>query len=128
MQAANVGRCCYLFGMDSEELPPSVVGIIEYLAMMARGYDNHLKWNEQAKFKADLMHVRHRWTPVNTAAFRARCLREGMREEDVAELVDWLDKAKAGRRLVPQRSYRDFRFMTPAENPAPPHVSSRRDW
>ena len=32
---------------------------------MARGYGNHLKWNEVAKLKADLMNVRHRWLGVS---------------------------------------------------------------
>jgi len=105
--------------MDSVPLPPSVVGIIEHLARMARGYNNHLKWNEQAMFKADLMNVRHRWLKVDSAAFRARCIAEGMRLEDVAELVDWLDKAKTGRRLVPQKSYRTFKFPAPPEEAVP---------
>jgi len=38
---------------------------LAYLAQMARGYDNHLKWNEVAKLKADLMNVRHRWLGVS---------------------------------------------------------------
>jgi erythromycin esterase-like protein len=93
---------------------------------MARGYNNHLKWNEQAMFKADLMNVRHRWLKVDSAAFRARCIAEGMRSEDVVELVDWLNKAKAGRRLVPQKSYRAFKFPAPSEEAAPLRTS--RAW
>ena len=38
---------------------------LAYLAQMARGHDNHLKWNEVAKLKADLMNVRHRWLGVS---------------------------------------------------------------
>lgn len=114
--------------METSSLPPSVTTIIEYLARMARGYDNHLKWNKQAKFKADLMNVRHRWTRVETTAFRARCLAEGMRDEDVDDLAAWLGKAKEGRRLVPQRSYRDFRFPAPAEPAAPSQIRTSRNW
>ena len=29
--------------------------------MTAQGYGNHLKWNEEAKLKADLMNVKSRW-------------------------------------------------------------------
>jgi hypothetical protein len=111
-------------------LPPNVAGIAEFLAMMARGYDNHLKWNEQAMFKADLMNVRERWQYVDVEAFRAKCLKEGMRREDVDELVDWLKRAKAGRRLVPTRSYRTHKFKLP-DDPAefrlgaPPPISYR---
>jgi hypothetical protein len=35
-------------------------------------------------------------------------------DEDVAEVVDLVKKAQEGRRLVPQRTYRDFRFNPPA--------------
>ena len=112
-----------------EELPPSVVSIVEYLASMAKGYDNHLKWNERAMFKADLMNNTRRWTYVDVAAFKTRCLSEGMRGEDVAELVDWLKKRQAGRRVVPSRSYRDFKFNPPPEEPEPIRRSgSLLDW
>ncbi|MEU4567037.1 hypothetical protein [Micromonospora sp. NPDC023956] len=100
---------------NTEDLPPSVASIAEYLAMKAKGYDNHLKWNEQAMFKADLMNVRHRWHRVEPGAFAGKLRDEGMREEDIAELVDWLKKAQAGRRLVPDRSYREFVFNPPPE-------------
>lgn len=100
---------------DSEELSPSVSRIAEHLAAMAQGYDNHLKWNEQAKFKADLINARQRWARVTPAVFAARLRTEGMREEDIAELVEWLVKAQAGRRLAPQRTYRDFVFNPPPE-------------
>ncbi|WP_433530599.1 hypothetical protein ACQPYA_00105 [Micromonospora sp. CA-263727] len=99
----------------AEDIPPSVASIAEYLAMMARGYENHLKWNEQAKFKADLMNARDRWLGITPDAFVAKLRREGMREEDILELVDWLKRAQAGRRLVPQRTYRDHIFSPPPE-------------
>lgn len=94
----------------ADDLPDAVARIAEYLAGMARGYDNHLKWNEQAKFKADLMNSPERWRGVVPESFEAKLRSEGMREEDVAELVDWLRRAKAGRRLIPYRSYRGFTF------------------
>ncbi|GIJ30788.1 hypothetical protein Vqi01_59500 [Micromonospora qiuiae] len=100
---------------NTEDLPPSVASIAEYLAMMARGYDNHLKWNEQAKFKADLMNARDRWRGVAPEAFATKLRREGMREEDILELVDWLKRAQAGRRLIPQRTYRSHTFSPPPE-------------
>ncbi len=54
-----------------------------------------------------------------------------MRQEDVNELVVWLRKAQAGRRLVPQRSYRDFRFGPPPEDSEPQGLQqfpTSRDW
>jgi hypothetical protein len=103
----------------TEELPPSVTAIAEFLAMAAKGYGNHLKWNEKAMFKADLMNLRRRWLSVDPGAFAAKLRDEGMRDDDVAELVGWLTKAQAGRRLVPQRSYRQFQFNSPPEQPEP---------
>lgn len=113
---------------DAQDLPPSVAEIAEYLAMMAKGYDNHLKWNEQAKFKADLMNARTRWYGVAPGAFAAKLRSEGMREEDILELVDWLKRAQAGRRLVPDRTYRDFTFGPPPEAPSSDPRRSSRVW
>lgn len=105
-------------GMDLVDgLPSSVARIAETLARWARGYDNHLKWNEEAKFKADLMNVRQRWHGIDPIVFAAKLRTEGMRDEDIAQLVEWLRKAQAGRRLVPQRSYRDFKFSPLPEAP-----------
>lgn len=95
------------------ELPPDVAGIAEHLAEWARGYNNHLKWDEQAKFKADLMNASLRWRGVSPTSFAAKLRNQGMREEDIKELVDWLSRAQAGRRLVPHRSYRSFVFSPP---------------
>lgn len=95
------------------ELPPDVAGIAEHLAAWARGYNNHLKWDEQAKFKADLINARSRWRGVSPTSLAAKLRHEGMREEDVKELIDCLTRAQAGRRLVPHRSYRSFVFNPP---------------
>jgi hypothetical protein len=113
--------------MNTEpELPPAVARIAEHLAEWARGYNNHLKWNELSKFKADLMNARPRWRDVSPTSFAAKLRNEGMREEDVTELVDWLTRAQAGRRLVPQSSYRSFMFSPP---PKPADVpNSELDW
>jgi hypothetical protein len=91
-------------------------------ATRASGYDNHLKWHEVAKLKADLMNVRHRWVGVSVDSTGARCLELGLRTEDVREIVGLVAKAQAGRRLVPQ-AYRDFHFQQPVDPPR-----SSRDW
>ena len=64
-------------------LPPSVASIAVFLAMQAKAHDNHLKWNEQAMFKVNLMNLRHRWWSVDAVAFRSKSLAEGMQSEDV---------------------------------------------
>jgi hypothetical protein len=61
----DVGALVYNRAMQQSSLPPSVVSVAEFLAMKAKGYDNHLKWNEQAMFKADLMNARRRWIGVS---------------------------------------------------------------
>jgi hypothetical protein len=105
------------------DLPNGIAEILEYLATRASGYDNHQKWNEVAQLKADLMNVRQRWIGVSVDSIRARCLELGLRTEDVREIVELVAKAQAGRRLVPQATYRNFRFQQPVD-PSP--IS--RDW
>ena len=95
----------------TETLPIDIVKILEFLALMARGYDNHLKWNEEAMLKSDLMRNRRYWVGFPTSAVRVKCVELGMREEDVSLIADLVGRAQQGRRLVPQRSYRDHRFQ-----------------
>ncbi|MFK0647626.1 hypothetical protein [Dermacoccus sp. BD5] len=107
-------------------LPVDVAEIFEYLADKVSGY-GYLKWNEVAMLKADMMNVRHRWLSVDRAAFKQACRDAGMTPKEVAECVDYLDRTKAGRRLVPEATYRDFRFKPEPEAPHPKSVVSR-DW
>ena len=60
--------------------------------------------------KADLMNMRRRWFGVSVETVIRHCRSLGMRETDVVEIADLVHKAQAGRRLVPQRTYRDFHF------------------
>jgi hypothetical protein len=97
----------------SNGLPTGISEILEYLALMARGYDNRLKWNEVAKLKADLMNAPGRWRGVSVSEISDSCRALGMREEDVATVADLVRKAQGGRRLVPEKTYRSFRFNEP---------------
>lgn len=99
--------------VNDSQLPNGVAEIVDYLARHARGYNNHLKWNEVAKLKADLMHVPERWLVIDPEAVRSRGIELGMREEDVDEVFELVSKAKEGRRLFPQRSYKKFKFLHP---------------
>lgn len=56
----------------SDDLPNGIPEILSYLAQMARGYNNHLKWNEVAKLKGDLMNVPSRWRGVSASAIADR--------------------------------------------------------
>ena len=109
-------------------LPNGIDGILEYLAEMAAGYQNHLKWNEVAMLKADLMNVPHRWAGVSAKHIADRCLELGMRAEDVKEIELLVTKAQAGRRLVPQRSYRDHRFKPYVSTTDSTKLKTSREW
>jgi hypothetical protein len=67
--------------------------------------------------KADLMNVRARWAGVSVGEIAERCRTLGMREEDVAEVASLVKKAQEGRRLVPEKTYRNFRFNPPVVEP-----------
>lgn len=106
-----------------EQLPPDIVDILEGLAIMAKGYDNYLKWNEEAMLKADLMNNRRYWKGFPAKAVRDKCLELGMRGEDADRIFDYVSRAQAGRRLIPDRGYKDHRFKherdEPTEQPFP---------
>ena len=108
----------------SNDLPNGISQILQYLAQMARGYDNRLKWNEVAKLKADLMNVRARWLGVPVSEIADYCRALGMRAEDVTEIAALVKKTQDGHRLVPQKTYRGFRFNQPLDEPAT--VTSRQ--
>ena len=114
------------------DLAPAIVG-----DSRSRDANSALIWRmpnvsgcgyEEAMFKADLMNLRRRWLDVDPGAFAVRLREEGMRDDDVAELVGWLKRAQAGRRLVPQRGYRQFQFNPPPEAPQPNPIQTSRSW
>jgi hypothetical protein len=41
------------------------------------------------------------------------CRTLGMRQEDIAQIASLIERAQQGHRLVPQRTYRSFRFGQP---------------
>lgn len=95
---------------DSEAVPEDIEHILSYLADMAAAYSTGLKWNEEAKLKADLMNNPVRWRNVSAQAVSQRLLSLGMSPEDTRTLTDFVKRAQAGKRLVPQKTYRDFKF------------------
>lgn len=91
-------------------MPDDIEKILEYIATMARSYGNHMKWNEKAQLKSDMMRRMDRWRLVTTEQIREKCLSLGMRGEDVDAICDMHSRRLQGRRLVPQSSYKDFEF------------------
>lgn len=94
----------------SNQLPANIDHILKYLADYAAGYSTGLKWNEEAKLKSDLMENRHLWMNVNTGLIQDRLEELGMSDEDIRTVLDFVKRAQAGRRLVPEHSYKGFKF------------------
>ena len=91
-------------------MPEDIKSILKLTAMWTRGYDNHMKWNEEAKLKADMMRHMDRWGLVTTEEIRDECRPLGMREKDVQTICDMHARRLQGRRLVPAPSYRTFEY------------------
>ena len=108
------------------ELEPSVDRIMDYIGQMAAGYSTGPKWNEVAKLKSDMVLVPHRWIGVDLRALEAKCRVVGLDDKDTGTILDLVRKVQAGKRLVPQRSYRGFRWGTEPELPS--DGTSSRDW
>ena len=95
---------------DQEKLPEDIEKILEAIAGWAKAYDNHLKWNEVAKLKSDMMRRMDRWRLVSPTQVELRCLELGMTANDAGIVSEMLEKRQAGRRLIPESSYRNFEF------------------
>ncbi|MEU7632687.1 hypothetical protein AB0C34_22280 [Nocardia sp. NPDC049220] len=103
--------------MSNPNLPTDVSEILECIGRYAEGYGGHMKWNEEAKLKADMMNMRHRWgrNRVSVDVLRHKCREVGLSVEDAGRIVDSLTKTQAGRRLIPQKTSRDFPFAQEVE-------------
>ncbi len=78
----------------SDDLPHGIPETLEYLARTARGHDNHLKGSEVAQLKADLMNAPIRWLEVSVSEIADHCRTLGMRDEDVATVVELVKRAQ----------------------------------
>ena len=95
---------------EQQVLPQDIDRILGYIARMAKGYGNKLKWNEIAKLKSDMMKNMDRWQLVTPSQVRDRCLEFDMTGKDTAEIVEMLEKRLERRVLIPKQGYRDFEF------------------
>ncbi len=96
--------------MVNSQLPVDVEEIMDYIGEAAK-MSGYLKWNEEAKLKADMMNVRHRWVSrVSEEALRRKCRAVDLTDEETTKILEYLRKTQEGRRLVPHRAYRTFRF------------------
>lgn len=95
---------------EIKDIPEDIERILSYIAQYAKGYNNHLKWNEVAKLKSDMMINMNRWRLVSSQQIARHLTELGMRDEDVAEVADIHARRMQGRRVVPQGSYKGFQF------------------
>jgi hypothetical protein len=97
--------------MSNSGLPADVDKIMDLIGSWAE-MSGYLKWNEQAKIKADMMNVRHRWSSsrVSPEALRSKCRAVGLADDETSKVVEWLCATQEGRQLHPHRSYRRFSF------------------
>ncbi len=101
---------------DNYELPADVQAFLEYIGSAAKA-SGYLKWNEEAKIKADMMNTGARWSAqrVSAAGVRAKCLEVGLTDEESRTVARFVTRVQDGRKLVPHRSYRDYRFSHGAD-------------
>ncbi|MFG2545700.1 hypothetical protein ACGFOM_25005 [Streptomyces sp. NPDC048594] len=96
--------------MVNLQLPADVDEIMDYIGEAAK-LSGYLKWNEEAKLKADMMNVRHRWVSrVSEEALRKKCRAVDLTDAETAKILECLRKIQDGRQLVPHKMYRAFRF------------------
>ncbi|MBG9319436.1 hypothetical protein I4J37_06580 [Corynebacterium belfantii] len=96
--------------ISSERLPNGVEEILENIALWAAGYSGGLKWNEEDKFKADMMNRPQRWSSVTVAQVRAKCRELGMRPNDVDTVAKLLQRRKDGHSFRVTGTYKDYYF------------------
>ncbi|MGP5625492.1 hypothetical protein [Brachybacterium alimentarium] len=101
------------------QLPTDIEDILQGLAESAASYQNRLKWNEIAMLKSDLMLNRAHWRGFDASLVGERCRELGMTDSDAREVEGYVAKAQAGRRLVPDKSYRGHTFPHDQAPPAP---------
>lgn len=91
-----------MWRMSSSDLPPDVDAFMDFIGANIEASGGFV-WNERDRIKSDMMLVPHRWAAsrVSADAFRRKCEAVGMTTEEAVEVVDWLRKRQAGRRLRP---------------------------
>ncbi|MEU9625309.1 hypothetical protein AB0D89_00590 [Streptomyces luteogriseus] len=90
--------------MNNSGLPADVQEFMDHIGQNVK-MSGHLAWEEKAKIKEAMMDYRDRWSRsrVTPEALKEKCLQVGMRDDETRLVLDWLDKAQKGKRLIPSR-------------------------
>lgn len=93
------------------KLPNGISDILSYLAGMADGYSQGMKWNEVDQLKSDLMECPKRWEAVTPKEVRQECLHLNMKLADVDQITELVTRRKQGRTFnLSKSSYKGFKF------------------
>lgn len=93
------------------KLPNGISDILSYLAGMADGYSQGMKWNEVDQLKSDLMECPKRWEAVTPEEVRQECLHLNMKLADVDQITELVTRRKQGRTFnLSKSSYKGFKF------------------
>ncbi|MFU0546806.1 hypothetical protein ACV24M_02115 [Gardnerella piotii] len=93
------------------KLPNGISDILSYLAGMADGYSQGMKWNEVEQLKSDLMECPARWEAVTTEQIKQECLHLGMKLTDIDKITELLARRQHGNTFnLSKSSYKGFKF------------------
>lgn len=93
------------------KLPNGISDILSYLACMADGYSQGMKWNEVDQLKSDLMECPARWEAVTTEQIKQECLHLGMKLTDIDKITELVACRQHGDIFnLSKSSYKGFKF------------------
>jgi hypothetical protein len=92
-------------------LPNGISEILSYLAGMADGYSQGMKWNEVNQLKSDLMECPKRWETVNLKHVKQECLHLDMKLSDVDQITELVTRRQQGKTFnLPKGRYKGFKL------------------
>ncbi len=93
------------------KLPNGISCILSYIAGIAAGYFQGMKWNEVDKFKSDLMEYPNRCQVVTPNEYKKGCLHLGMKLADAGQITELVIRMQQGKTFnLSKSSYKGFKF------------------
>lgn len=86
-------------------LPQDIVRILKLFASRADLNNGTLPWQEIEQLKSDLMINWDFWRDISVENIRAQCKKLNMSLSSARTIIEQIEKRKAGKCLVPDRSY-----------------------
>ena len=99
------------YDFELGKLPNGISDILSYLAGMADGYSQGMKWNEVEQLKSDLMECPARWEAVTTEQIKQECLHLGIKLTDIDKITELVACRQHGDTFnLSKSSYKGFKF------------------